>query len=75
MLSFNILTISALLLYISCGLASNKEVNIKFLSIFILAEKRIFLSEHLFKHIVNLIYMHRVRCQCLNRSLYRQIVH
>lgn len=32
MLSFNILTISALLLYVSCGLASKKEVNIFFIS-------------------------------------------
>lgn len=32
MLSFNILTIFALLLFVSCGLASKKEVNIFFIS-------------------------------------------
>lgn len=53
MLSFNVLTISAFLLYVNCGLASAMEVNI-FLS-HIFDVKSIFLTENLFKHIVKLV--------------------
>lgn len=72
MLSFNVLTISAFLLYVSCGLASAMEVNI-FLS-HIFDVKSIFLTENLFKHIVKLVCIES-NVNVWIGSLYRQIVH